>query len=76
MAAFAYLLLERALIAAEGPESRIHAAIGSRTKEWLSFTAYALAVPAAFLSPWISIAIYIGVAAMWLVPDRRFEKRA
>jgi uncharacterized membrane protein len=73
MAAFAYLLLERALIAAEGPESRIRAAVGSRTKEWLSFTAYALALPAAFLSPWISIAIYVGVAAMWLIPDRRFE---
>jgi uncharacterized membrane protein len=76
MTAIAYLLLERSLIAAEGEGSTVKAAVGSKTKEWLSFLAYVVAVPAAFLSPWIAIAIYIGVAAMWLVPDRRFEKRA
>jgi uncharacterized membrane protein len=74
MAAFAYLILERELIAAEGTESRILKAVGSRLKEWVSFALYGLALPAAFLSPWISIAIYIGVASMWLIPDRRLEQ--
>jgi uncharacterized membrane protein len=75
MTAVAYLLLERSLIAVEGTQSKIQAAVGSKNKEWASLTAYVVAVLAAFLSPWISIAIYIGVATMWLVPDRRFERR-
>jgi uncharacterized membrane protein len=74
MAAFGYLILERELIAAEGSESKILKAVGSRVKEWLSFGLYGLALPAAFLSPWISIAIYIGVASMWLIPDKRLEQ--
>jgi uncharacterized membrane protein len=74
MAAIGYLWLERELILAEGTESRIRAVVGSRKKEWASFGLYALALPAAFISPWISIAIYVGVASMWLVPDRRFER--
>jgi uncharacterized membrane protein len=74
MAAFGYLILERELIAAEGSESKILKAVGSRVKEWLSFGLYGLALPAAFLSPWISVAIYIGVASMWMIPDRRLEQ--
>lgn len=76
MAAIGYLWLERELILAEGTESRIRAVVGPRKKEWASFSFYLLALPAAFISPWISIAIYVGVASMWLVPDRRFERRA
>ena len=74
MAASGYILLERELILAEGTESRIRAVVGSRTKEWVSFALYALGVPAAFVSPWISIALYLAVSLMWLVPDRRFER--
>jgi uncharacterized membrane protein len=74
MAALGYLILERELIIAEGTESRIRAVVGSRKKEWASFILYALSLPAAFISPWISIAIYIGVASMWLIPDQRFER--
>lgn len=74
MAAFGYLWLEHELIAAEGTESRIRAVVGSRDKERVSFVLYALGVPAAFVSPWIAIALYIGVSCMWLVPDRRFER--
>ena len=74
LAASGYLWLERELIMAEGSESRIRAVVGSRTKEWVSFCLYALGVPAAFVSPWIAIALYIGVSCMWLVPDRRFER--
>jgi len=76
MAAIAYFVLERALIAAEGEESAIARAVGSSLKEWLSLVCYASGVAAAFLlSPYISVALYVAVAIMWLIPDRRFERR-
>ncbi len=74
MAAFGYIWLERELILAEGTESRIRAVVGSRKKEWVSFCLYGLGIPGAFISPWIAIALYIGVACIWLIPDRRFER--
>ena len=74
MAAFSYIWLERELILAEGTESRIRAVVGSRNKEWVSFCLYGLGVPAAFISPWIAIALYVAVSFMWLIPDRRFER--
>ena len=74
MAALGYLSLERELIRAEGTESRIRAVVGSRKKEWVSFALYGLGVPAAFVSPWIAIALYVGVSFVWLIPDRRFER--
>ena len=72
--AVGYLLLEKSLIAAEGEQSQVAAAVGSKHKEWISFLGYSSAVPLAFVSPYISVAIYVGVAIMWLVPDRRFER--
>ncbi|MFL6795306.1 MAG: TMEM175 family protein [Sphingomicrobium sp.] len=69
-----YLLLERALIAAEGEGSGMKAALGRGGKEWLSFAVYAAALPLAFVSPFISIAGYVAIAIVWLVPDRRFAK--
>jgi uncharacterized membrane protein len=74
LAASGYIWLERELILAEGSESRIRAVVGSREKEWICFFLYGLGVPAAFVSPWIAIALYIGVSCMWLIPDRRFER--
>ena len=44
-------------------------------KEWVSFIGYVAAVPLAFISPLISIALYVGIALLWLIPDRRFEDR-
>jgi uncharacterized membrane protein len=73
-ASICYVLLERALIAAEGEGSDVKAAVGHGSKEWISFCGYVVAVPLAFVSPLISIAIYVAVAFLWLVPDRRFEK--
>jgi uncharacterized membrane protein len=70
-----YVVLERTLIRAEGEQSGVKSAVGSGFKEWISFTLYVAAVPAAFVSPLISIAIYVGVSIVWLVPDRRFERR-
>ena len=74
LAGAAYQLLELALMAAEGPDSRVARAVGSKAKEWISVASYAVAIGAAFLSPWISVAIYFAVSALWLVPDRRFER--
>lgn len=73
LAGLAYYLLERALIDAEGEDSKIAKAVGNKTKEWISVALYAAAVAIAFVSPWISVVIYLVVAVVWLVPDRRFE---
>lgn len=75
MAAVSYLVLEKALIAAEGEDSMIAKAVGSRVKEWISLVLYALGIAAAFLvSPYVAVALYVAVAVMWLIPDRRFER--
>lgn len=75
MAAVAYLVLERALIAAEGEQSRIAKAVGAKRKEWLSMVLYAVGFATAFLvSPYVSVVLYMAVALLWLVPDRRFER--
>ena len=73
-ASISYVLLERALVAAEGDKSGVKQAVGRGTKEWVSFAGYLTAVPLAFVSPAISIAIYVGVAFLWLIPDRRFAR--
>jgi uncharacterized membrane protein len=75
-AAGAYQWLERALMRAEGEESAVKRALGSGFKEWISFALYVASVPAAFISPYASIAIYVGVSILWIVPDRRFEPTA
>lgn len=75
MAALAYLLLERAIIRAEGKNSKIREAFRSAGKERLSLALYAIAVPLAFVSVWLAVAIYLGTTAMWLIPDRRVEER-
>lgn len=74
-AAMSYQLLERALISAEGEESRVKRAVGSAAKELISFVLYLASIPAAFISPYISVAIFAGVAILWLIPDRRFERQ-
>ena len=74
-ASICYVLLERALVAAEGDSSNVKSAVGGGTKEWISFCGYVAAAPLAFVSPFISIGIYVAVALLWLIPDRRFERR-
>jgi uncharacterized membrane protein len=76
LAAFAYLVLERTLIAVEGEQSVIAKAVGSKTKELLSLGLYLLGVAVAFSEPWISVGLYVAVAIVWFVPDRRFEERS
>ena len=73
MAAIGYLLLERMLITANGADSRLARAVGSDLKAKLSLSIYTAAIGLAFVQPWIAIALYIAVALMWFVPDRRIE---
>jgi uncharacterized membrane protein len=74
--AIAYQLLERALIAAEGDSSDLKKRLGHGLKERLSFAGYVAAVPLAFVSPFISVIIYVAIAISWVIPDRRFEPNA
>jgi uncharacterized membrane protein len=73
MAAVAYFILQQLIIASQGPDSLLKKAVGGDWKGKLSPVFYILAVPLAFLSEWISLALYVLVALMWLVPDRRIE---
>jgi uncharacterized membrane protein len=73
MAGLAWTILQAAIIAHEGPGSKLKAAVGRDLKGKLSAALYALAIPLAFVHQWISDAIYVLVALMWLVPDRRIE---
>jgi uncharacterized membrane protein len=75
MSAMAYWLFERVIIAAQGDKGRLKRAIGSHWKEKLSPVAYAVGVVIAFWVPLAALAIYAGVAMLWLVPDKRIEKR-
>jgi uncharacterized membrane protein len=74
MSAVAYVLLERAIIARNGRSSALAVALGSDVKGKLSLSLYASAIPLALVQPWISIALYVVVALIWLVPDRRIER--
>ena len=74
MAAIAYYILQRTIIASQGRDSLLAAAIGKDWKGKLSPVLYLSAIPLAFVSPWISSGIYVFVAILWLVPDRRIER--
>jgi uncharacterized membrane protein len=75
LAAIAYYILQSIIIRDEGKDSTLARAVGRDLKGKISPVLYALAIPAAFLHQWISEAIYLGVALMWLVPDKRIESR-
>jgi TMEM175 potassium channel family protein len=74
MAAIAYYILQQRIIASQGAESILKKAVGGDWKGKLSPLAYVVAIAAAFWSHWISQALYVLVALVWLVPDRRIEK--
>jgi TMEM175 potassium channel family protein len=75
MSGVAFTVLQRTLIALQGTDSILAQAVGSTVKEKASVAAYAAAIPLAFVNEWISDALYVGVALMWLVPDRRIESK-
>ena len=70
----AYYLLARTLIGLHGTDSKIATALGNTTKEITSLVCYALAVVLAFVNTAFSLALYVFVALIWLIPDRRIEK--
>ena len=74
LAAIAYYILQSVIIAGQGCDSKLAAAIGRDFKGKLSPVLYAIAVAAALFQPWISCGIYVLVALLWLVPDRRIER--
>jgi len=74
MAAVAFTILVRVLIARQGPDSALARAVGADRKSWLSLSLYGSAVPLAFVNRWLAIAIYVTVELIWLVPDTRIER--
>jgi uncharacterized membrane protein len=75
-AAATYQILERALIDAEGADSEVKRAVRTGRKEWISLASYLVGIAVAFVLPFVSVVLYVSVAIMWLVPDRRFERRS
>ena len=75
MAAIAYYVLERTIIAKEGRDSLLAQAIGKDRKGKLSALLYFLAIPLAFVSSWTASALYVLGALLWLIPDRRIERK-
>ncbi len=74
MAAIAYWLLQRSIIARQGRDSLLARAVGRDFKGKASPLLYLVAIPAAFASPWLSQSLYVLVALLGLIPDRRIEK--
>jgi uncharacterized membrane protein len=72
--AIAYFILTRALLALHGEHSLLAVALGHDIKGKLSPAIYLVAIPLSFISPWTAFMLYVLVAVMWLVPDRRIEE--
>jgi uncharacterized membrane protein len=75
MCAVAYSVLVRYLISHHRENKALAEAIGSDKKGWLSLVLYLIGVGLAFVHPWLGFAVYIGVALIWFLPDRRIEDR-
>ena len=74
-AAIAYTILQQAIISHEGHQSKLASAVGGDLKGKISMLLYAVAIPLAFVHPLLADAIYVVVALIWLVPDKRIETR-
>jgi len=74
MCAIAYFILVRSLIATHGYDSEFASRVGSDWKGKIPLVAYTAGIGLAFVNVWISLALYAGVAALWFIPDRRFER--
>ncbi len=73
-AGIAYTILQRTLVALEGPRSQLAVAIGRDRKGFASLGLYCVAIAIAYWAPWIADTLYVAVALMWIVPDRRIER--
>jgi uncharacterized membrane protein len=74
MSGVAYYILSRAILAHHGESAAIRRAVGNDAKARISTVLYAAAIPLAFVERWVSFGIFVVVALMWLVPDRRIER--
>lgn len=74
MAALAYWILQQRIITSQGPNSVLKQATGNDRKGKISQLLYFTAIVVAFFTPWISVAIYIFVALIWIIPDKRIER--
>ena len=74
MSGLAYVVMQRSIVRVEGSESVLARAVRRDVKGKLSLAGYAVAIPLAFVSVWASGALYVLVALMWVVPDRRIER--
>jgi uncharacterized membrane protein len=74
MCGVAFTVLAQLLVRADGPDSQLGKAIGSDLKGRLSLVLYASAIPLAFANRWMALGIYVVVAGIWLIPDRRIER--
>jgi uncharacterized membrane protein len=73
-AAIAFYGLQRTIVAAEGPDSRLRVALGNDVKGKISPAIYTLGIFSTFIAPWLGVALFAVVAGIWLVPDRRMER--
>ena len=73
-AGIAYFVLTRSLVSHHGKESKLAISVGNDKKGQLSIVIYLIGIPLAFVRPWAAYALYVIVAVMWLLPDRRIEK--
>jgi uncharacterized membrane protein len=74
LCAVAYTILQRTIIRVNGPESKLKRAVGADWKGRMSAAAYLASIPIAMVAPGVSIGIFVIVALVWLIPDRRIEK--
>jgi uncharacterized membrane protein len=74
LAAIAYFILSRVLISHHGSDSALAKAVGKDFKGKVSVVFYAVAIPLSFVNSWLACALYVLVAIMWLIPDRRIER--
>jgi len=75
MSALAYYIMVLTLLAHHDQDSLLVSAIGNKQKEMLSLAIYTAAIPLAFVAAWLAAVLYVVVAIMWLVPDRRIESK-
>jgi uncharacterized membrane protein len=73
-AAIAYFILTRVLVASHGRDSALAKAVGKDVKGKVSVVCYAVAIPLSLVNSWLACALYVLVAVMWLIPDRRIER--
>lgn len=75
LSAIAYTILQTMIVAHHGKDSKLAAAVGSDGKGKLSLALYTMAIPLAFVNQWIADGIYVLVALLWLIPDKRIESK-